>query len=171
MILVTVGTHSQGFDRLVRGMDQLAAELEEPVIIQWGSSTYIPQYAEHFQFTTSQRMAELSQEARIIVSHAGSGTIIAALQARKPLVLAPRLKQFDEHMDDHQQQLAKALAARGRVVVALELTVDTLRQALNQAVRQDIQLTETHQLVNALHRQLDEWHLTKIQPKPATKEA
>ena len=42
MILVTVGTHPQGFDRLVRPMDELAALLEEEVIIQFGSSSYEP---------------------------------------------------------------------------------------------------------------------------------
>ena len=87
MILVTVGTHPQGFDRLVRAMDEVAAKLAEPVIIQRGSSIYQPQHANSFEFTVSEQMRQLTQEARIIVAHAAAGTIILALCAGKPLVV------------------------------------------------------------------------------------
>jgi beta-1,4-N-acetylglucosaminyltransferase len=157
MILVTVGTHNHGFDRLVRAMDELAAELDEEVMIQWGSSTYQPQRARQFRFTSSQEMIELTQQARVIVTHAAAGAIITALRAGKPLVVVPRLKQFGEHMDDHQQQLAAALAARGQVVVVNTPTKDTLRAALEQTGRQPVEFDERTQLVAALSRQLDEW--------------
>ena len=40
MIFVTVGTHEQPFNRLVKYMDEWAAEHDEAVIIQTGYSTY-----------------------------------------------------------------------------------------------------------------------------------
>jgi len=51
------------------------------VIIQWGSSTYQPQHARQFRFTSSQQMIELTQQARVIVTHAAAGAIITALRA------------------------------------------------------------------------------------------
>jgi UDP-N-acetylglucosamine transferase subunit ALG13 len=41
MILVTVGMHDQGFDRLVRAADELAAQIEEQVFIQYGETQII----------------------------------------------------------------------------------------------------------------------------------
>jgi UDP-N-acetylglucosamine transferase subunit ALG13 len=42
MIFVTVGTHYQGFDRLIRKMDEIAGKIEEDVIMQIGSTQYKP---------------------------------------------------------------------------------------------------------------------------------
>ncbi len=130
LILVTVGTHGQGFDRLVKAMDELAAGLDEQVVIQRGSSPYEPQHAEHFLFTTSEQMAQLTHAARVIVSHAAAGSILVALRHNKPLIVVPRLRQFGEVLDDHQQQLATALAAAEKVVTVGDPTSRTLRAAL-----------------------------------------
>lgn len=48
MIFVTVGTHEQPFNRLVKKMDELKKEgiITEEVIIQTGFSTYKPQYCQ-----------------------------------------------------------------------------------------------------------------------------
>jgi UDP-N-acetylglucosamine transferase subunit ALG13 len=93
LILVTVGTHNHGFDRLVKAMDELAAEVDEPVMVQYGSSVYVPRHAEHFQWTSGQRMEQLSQAARVIVTHAAAGSILVALLREKPLVVVPRLRR------------------------------------------------------------------------------
>jgi beta-1,4-N-acetylglucosaminyltransferase len=158
LILVTVGTHNQGFDRLVQPMDELAAELGEQVVIQRGSSTYEPQYAEHFQWTTSQRMEQLTQDARIVVTHAAAGAIILALRYGKPLLVVPRLRRFDEHTDDHQRQLAMALDAEGKAVVVPDPSVVVLRAAIDQAARQErATCNGSAHLAAALRRQLQQW--------------
>jgi len=161
MILVTVGTHTQGFDRLVRAADELAATIDEPVIIQHGCSTYIPQNAEHFQLTTSQHMLELTRKARIVITHAAAGTIITCLREGKPLVVVPRLKRFEEHLDDHQQQLADALAVVGKVVSVSEPSGNTLLSAIEQAATLQATYCGPDQLVGTLRTQLAEWTAQK----------
>src|SRR4051812_30859445 len=104
MILVTVGTHAQGFDRLVKPMDELAKQINEKVIIQYGSSSYQPKYADHFQWASSEQMEQYTLDAHIIITHAAAGAIILALKQKKRLVLIPRLKVHKEHFDDHQLQ-------------------------------------------------------------------
>ena len=43
MIFVTVGTHEQSFNRLVKYMDEYKKNnIDEDIIIQTGFSTYIP---------------------------------------------------------------------------------------------------------------------------------
>lgn len=159
MILVTVGTHSQGFDRLVRAMDEVAAELNERVAIQRGSGTYEPLHAEHFRFTSAAELERLTQEARIIVAHAAAGTILLALQHNKPLVLVPRLQRFGEHLDDHQLQLAAALADEGKAVAVHEVSPIALRPALDQAMAQKRINQGAGRLVAALRHQLAQWAL------------
>lgn len=157
LILVTVGTHNQGFNRLVQSADALAAELDERVVIQRGSSTYEPCCAELFQMTTNEHMAQLTQAARLIVTHAGAGSIILAMTHQKPLVLIPRLKRLGESLDDHQWHHARALAEQGRAVVVDEVSAVTLRAAIEQAARQHRTTNGATQLIHALQNQLTAW--------------
>ena len=157
MILVTVGFHFQGFNRLVEAMDKVAAEIDERVIIQRGSSSYVPQHAEHFQWTSSQQMEQLTEEARIVVGHAGSGTIILTLLKGKPLIVVPRLKQYREHIDDHQLQLAKEMGSQGKAAVVYDSNPIALRAAIEKVAEQKMILNRSTSLVQALRRQLDSW--------------
>ena len=157
MILVTVGTHDQQFDRLVKGADQLAAELGEKVIIQRGCSNYVPKYADHFQWTSSQQMETLTGEARIVISQASAGAIILALSLGKPMVLVPRLKRFGENHDDHQLQLARALADQGRAIVVDNPSLLSIQIAINQVSPQMKLKTKSDKLLKALRGQLDDW--------------
>lgn len=154
MILVTVGTHNQGFDRLIRPMDELCAELDEHVVMQIGASIYEPQHAEFFRFTSSEQMVELTRQASTIVMHAAAGSVILALQMGKALVLVPRLKRFGECIDDHQLQLATQLAQQNQAVCVATPTKEALRMALNKASQQKYVLAGATQLVTALRQEL-----------------
>ena len=83
MIFVTVGTHHQGFDRLVQAADELAADIDEQVVIQRGVTELCPQACRHFKFCSMQEMADWIQQARVVVAQAGAGTIITTLQQGK----------------------------------------------------------------------------------------
>ena len=89
MIFVTVGMHTLGFPRLVQAMDELAATLEEEVVIQAGATLYTAQHARSFAFATQAEMDHWCVMARVIVSQAGAGSILTAQKARAPLVLPP----------------------------------------------------------------------------------
>lgn len=157
MILVTVGTHNHGFDRLVKAMDELAAELDEQVVIQYGSSTYIPVHAQGFQWTTSQKMQELTHQARIVVSHAAAGSILATFLEGKPLVVVPRLKEFGEVVDNHQLQLSAALDQSGRAVEVKTPSVSTLRDAIVRVEYLSQCNKGADLLISALQQRLGGW--------------
>jgi len=133
MIFVTVGMHEQGFDRLVRAADEMAPLLREPVVIQRGASQYIPKFARHFDFADEVQMQSLMSDARVVVPHGGAGSILSALQLGKPVVIVPRLQRFGEAIDDHQLELAKALAQQGKAIVMTEISSETLRRAIVRA--------------------------------------
>lgn len=158
MIFVTVGTNpTMHFDRLLEPMDRLAADLDEQVILQTGCSAFVPRNAEHFGFTTSEHIETLNRSARIIVSHAAAGSVITALRHRKPVIVVPRRHHLNEHIDDHQLELAHALEAEGRAITVYEPTVDALRQALQLAAEQGAAEDGARPLIQALRTQLRTW--------------
>jgi len=157
LILTTVGTHDKGFERLVAAMDELGAEVDETIIMQYGSARYEPKHTEGFRWTDAAHLDQLAQDARVIVSHAAAGSILMALRRNKPLVLVPRLPEFGEVIDDHQRQLARALAADGRATVVDFPTARSLRSAIDQAYEQRANTAGAGPLIGALRRQLDDW--------------
>lgn len=109
MIFVTVGMHSAGFERLICEMDRIAAALDEPVIMQIGSTRYQPRHAEFFTFAAYDRMQQLCRESRLVVCQAAT-SIITALEQGAHVVAVPRQQRYHEHIDDHQVEFAEALS-------------------------------------------------------------
>lgn len=129
MIFVTVGNHNQGFERLVKKMDEIAEKINEKVIMQIGHTNYKPANAEYFTFIENfEEIIRLNREARVVVSHAGAGSILTALEHKTPVIIVPRLKKFYEHMDDHQLEIAEAMSENQRVKVVYD--IDCLEDCL-----------------------------------------
>ena len=122
MIYVTLGTMFLGFDRLVRKMDGIAQATGERVVVQLGLCKATPAHCEHFDFKPHAAIMALHSEARVVVAHAGIGATLDALHAGKPFIVVPRLKEHGEHMNNHQVEIAQAVAKRGwgRMVLDLE---------------------------------------------------
>lgn len=120
MIYVTVGKMPLSFDRLVRAADELAALSDEAFFIQRGSGRYRPSSAPYADFLEFAEAEDLLRRARLVVSHAGIGTIIGALRAGTPIVVMPRRRMHREHFDDHQLEIAGALEGRPGVEVISE---------------------------------------------------
>lgn len=115
MILVAVGTSQFPFDRLLRAVDDLPRT--EPIIVQHGPSEIRPAGASCEAFVPLERFARLVREARVVVTHAGVGSILLALaNNRKPYVV-PRLRAFGETVDDHQLESARRFAGAGVVTL------------------------------------------------------
>lgn len=119
MIYVTVGTMFLDFPRLIRKMDEIAAATDEKVIMQKGMGSETPTHCEWFDFRPYDEVVDLQREARVVVCHAGIGCVCDALRAKRPLIVVPRQKRFNEHTNDHQLELARAVQERdwGRMIL------------------------------------------------------
>lgn len=113
MIYVTVGTMFMDFPRLINAMDAIAEQTGEKVIIQIGMGDTRPRHAEWFPFKPREEIMAIQREARLIVAHAGIGSVLDALDVKKPLIVVPRRAGFQEHMDDHQLDIADVVERRG----------------------------------------------------------
>lgn len=99
-------------------MDEIAGRIDEEVVMQIGHTDYEPVNAKFFDFLESfEEIERLNREARVVVSHAGAGSILTALEQRVPVIVVPRLKKFNEHMDDHQLEIAEAMSESSNVKV------------------------------------------------------
>ena len=119
MIFLTVGTQFP-FDRLVRAVDEAAGEngFSEPIFGQIGDDSYCPR---NFEAVTTLDKAAFDKhlcEADSIISHAGMGTIMMALEHRKPLLVMPRLRKYGEVVNNHQNAIAEKFEQLGYLLVA-----------------------------------------------------
>ena len=101
MIFVAVGTQF-AFDRLIRYVDEWAATHTEPVIAQIADGSYLPQHLQWERFMTTAVFNQHLQQADLIISHAGMGNIITALESNKPIIVMTRQHALGEHRNDHQ---------------------------------------------------------------------
>jgi beta-1,4-N-acetylglucosaminyltransferase len=152
MIFVTVGT-CEPFDRLMRGIDALPAS--EAVFVQTGLSSVMPQRATTVEFLPYEALVDLVREARLVVTHAGVGTILTALlNGVKPIVV-PRLKKYGDAVDDHQLELAERLADLKLVTLVRETS------ELPEAVSEGIGATDKVQVGSGLVSELRDFIATQ----------
>lgn len=119
MIFVTVGTHEQQFNRLIKEVDDLKGKgiIKDDVFIQTGFSTYEPKNCEWSKLIPYKEMQRLNKEARIVITHGGPASFIAPLQLGKIPIVVPRQAQYEEHINDHQVDFSKAVSERNKNII------------------------------------------------------
>ncbi|MFH1235198.1 MAG: PssE/Cps14G family polysaccharide biosynthesis glycosyltransferase [Candidatus Diapherotrites archaeon] len=156
-IFVALGTHPQQFDRLLEKIDSLveSEKIKAEVFAQTGSSGYGPKNYKSQKFLSPEEFSKEFDKADIIISHGGAGAIINALEAKKPLIIVPRLKKFCEHTDDHQIDLAKAMHERKKAIAVfgLEKLPEAIEKARNFRAEKE---SEKELLVKRIKKFLEE---------------
>jgi UDP-N-acetylglucosamine transferase subunit ALG13 len=76
-----------------------------------------------------EQMREVTNEARLIVCHGGAGTLISALEQGKRIIAVPRLKRYNEAIDDHQREIVDVLANAGKIIAVYD--IENLKKAIN----------------------------------------
>jgi UDP-N-acetylglucosamine transferase subunit ALG13 len=133
-ILVIVGTDHHPFDRLISWTNEWLGQHPEKAsgfFVQWGSTSARP-CCPGARFLEVGELADLLDQADVIVCHGGPNTIAEAwARGRKPIVV-PRLATIGEHVDDHQADFCEKFAALGRI--ALARTLPDFTKLLSEAV-------------------------------------
>jgi UDP-N-acetylglucosamine transferase subunit ALG13 len=126
LIFVTLGTQAFQLDRLLRALDRLPGD--EELVIQCGRASFRPPRAVWFDQLSFEDLGDHVRRARVVVCHAGVGSVLIALEHGRRPVVVPRLKEYGEAVDDHQVGFARRLAAAGHVRLVEDL--ETLGKAL-----------------------------------------
>ena len=113
MILVTVGMSNLPFERLLSVVDELPVDGEE-LVVQCGPARARPQRAaqcvDYLPFSEFERHV---RESRVVVCHAGIGSVGLCLTSGRHPIVVPRLKEHREAVDDHQRWFARRLSELG----------------------------------------------------------
>ncbi|MFL0163640.1 PssE/Cps14G family polysaccharide biosynthesis glycosyltransferase [Candidatus Clostridium helianthi] len=107
MIFVTVGSQKFQFNRLLKEIDKLVEEkrITEEVFAQTGYSDYEPENYKYKNFLDRDEFSDVMSRCDKVITHGGTGAIIGAVKQGKKVIAVPRLKDFGEHVDDHQLQI------------------------------------------------------------------
>lgn len=118
MILVLLGTQNKPFNRLLKAISKQIknGNIKDKVIAQTGFTTYSGSDIETFDYKPKEELQELMNKAKVIITHGGVGTIIECINMGKKIIVAPRLKKYKEHTNDHQLQITKEFYEKGYVL-------------------------------------------------------
>jgi len=132
MIFVTIGTQIP-FDRLIEMLDRIAPELDEEIYAQALRGKYKPKHFKLIDFIEPDEFEKVFAQARLIVAHAGMGTILSALRKSKPLIIFPRIAALGEHRNEHQIATARMMKEKNYAYVANN--EEELRELLHKDLR------------------------------------
>lgn len=152
MIFVTVGTQLP-FERLVQAIDRWAGSSSVgEVVAQIGPSQWKPSHLKWVEFVGPEEFRRHVETADVVVSHAGMGSIITALELGKPILVMPRRANLGEHRNDHQMATAKRFHEQGRIEVAFDEAelLDKLTHLSQIKVRDRITAQASPKLVQTL---------------------
>lgn len=118
MIFVVLGTHELPFSRLLQEVDKLieSGDISEEVIVQVGHTTYRSPNMTFIPFMTYSEMEEYYKQARVIITHGGTGSITTGVKMSKKVIASPRWKHHGEHNDDHQLEIVRQFYNAGYIL-------------------------------------------------------
>ena len=130
MIFVTVGTHEQQFNRLIKEVDRLKGEglIQDEVFIQTGFSDYEPVYCQWKNLISYDEMNHYMDEANIIITHGGPATFMGVISRGKRPIVVPRQEKFGEHVNDHQLEFSQKINEEYIDSIELIQNIEELRQ-------------------------------------------
>jgi UDP-N-acetylglucosamine transferase subunit ALG13 len=132
VIFVSIGSMFP-FDRLIRCVDEIApTRAAESFFAQIGDGTYEPRNMAFARMLSRREFMDKLKESKLLLAHAGMGSIISALEVGTPVLVLPRRAALGEVNTDHQLATARWLEGRPGISVCFEDA--DLPAALDQAL-------------------------------------
>ncbi|MGU8462528.1 PssE/Cps14G family polysaccharide biosynthesis glycosyltransferase [Clostridium perfringens] len=132
MIFVTVGSQKFQFNRLLEELDKLMEEkkIKDNIIAQIGYCTYIPKNFKFEKFLDRDKFNETMKECNLLITHGGTGAIIAGVKKSKKVIAIPRDKKYGEHVDNHQYDIVNQFSDMNLIYGLKE--INELENAINK---------------------------------------
>lgn len=150
MIFVTVGTHEQSFDRLIKYVDNLVRDgrIKDDVFIQIGYSNYIPQFCKYERIISYKKMVEYVRSANIVITHGGPASFLLPITYNKIPIVVPRMQQYGEHVNNHQLDFCRKICKIMNNIIVVE-DVNELDLLINRNnERNNVHIKSNNKLFN-----------------------
>ena len=132
MVLITVGTQKQEFNRMFELVRKSKELKKEELIVQRGyTKCNNSKRIKAFDFIPLEQMEEYISKADIIISHGGVGTIFSAIKRGKKVIAIPRLEKYGENINDHQIEICEELEKEGYILYYKD-GIDDLDKLINK---------------------------------------
>ena len=147
MILVLLGTQNNSFHRLLEEIEKNIknGNIKDKVIVQAGHTKYESDNMEIFDMLPQEELDKLMDDADLVITHGGIGSMMGAIKAGKKIIAVPRLKKYGEHVNDHQLEMINTFKKQGLLVGINK--VEELEQALK-----DVQNLQTKKIEKSTNR-------------------
>jgi len=140
MIFVTLGTEKMQFKRLINWIEQALDErvINEEVFIQAGATQkeYVTKCkgVTQVDYIKYVEMKQNIEKASVIIGHCGVGTFLTITSLDRTPILVPRVGKLGEHLDEHQEMLAKRLERVFNIPIArsYEQLVELLKNGFDE---------------------------------------
>ena len=155
MILVTLGTQDQKFYRLLDYIE--TSHINDRIVVQaGGSSDYESKKMEIFKFIDYDEMNKLIDEADVIITHGGTGSILTPLKKGKKVIACARLEKYQEHINDHQKEIVTLFKNEGYILELNEENKldDLMKEMKKFKVKKYI--SNTDNFISGLKKLIDE---------------
>lgn len=133
MILVMLGTQNNSFERLLKKLDELIEKkvIDEKVIVQSGYTNYESKNMRIFDLIPQEELERYQEQADLIITHGGVGSIVSSIKKGKKVIAIPRLHRYHEHVNDHQKQIVELFDKKGYIIGIQR--IDELQKAIIKA--------------------------------------
>ena len=154
MIFLTVGSQKFQFNRLLKKIDNLVeiGIIQEEVIAQIGYSDYIPKNFKYKQFMDRDEFKYILDICDKVKTHGGTGAIIGAVKKGKRVLAIPRLKEFGEHVDNHQLEIVSQFKELGFIETVDN--IEDLEEALSyiDLIESKYYISNTNTIIESIDR-------------------
>lgn len=151
-LFVPLGTQKFQFNRLIEALNQLVENgryKPEEIVMQSSIYEIEPKFT-HYELIPASQFDELIDKAELVITHSGVNSIISCMKRTKPLVIVPRLKQYGEHVDNHQVEIAQLMKQKFGVIVVEDMKYleEAITEAKNHVYKQWV--SHNAELVSAI---------------------
>lgn len=118
MILVLLGTQNNSFHRLLEEIQKNIdnGNIKEEVVVQKGYTKFKSTTMTLYDQLPMDEINQLIKKADLVITHGGVGSIINSIEEKKKVIAVPRLKKYNEHVNDHQLDIIKSFDQKGYII-------------------------------------------------------
>lgn len=123
MILVTLGTQDKSFVRLLEALEKQCENglIQDEIIVQSGYTKFESKHMKLIPYFSQDELDQYRQNAQCIITHGGVGSILDGCRYGKKIIGVARLKEFKEHINDHQIEICEQFSKDGYILYAENL--------------------------------------------------
>ncbi|EAR02766.1 PssE/Cps14G family polysaccharide biosynthesis glycosyltransferase [Maribacter sp. HTCC2170] len=118
MVFVTLGNQNFQFKRLLTSLEKLKKEgvIKQEILAQVGHTDFESDKIKIKELLSKEEFDQCIDRADFVICHAGTGSIINAIKNNKKVIVAARLAEHNEHIDNHQLEIKSAFEKKGYIL-------------------------------------------------------